>query len=144
MFSQQLLPSGWGVLCCSPGSTWMLAVGSMYTTLQVVFSHHCSLLLDALCHACSFHQEGAFLPSYQSSLCGCCGFIGLRAALVVTSSTNVLLGVLVCTHLTSGKTEGRWELLITRTWPQMLLKFNCSSKIKSSGKIKGNGKIRNY
>lgn len=144
MFSQQLLPSDWGVWYLSPCPTWMLAAGWIYATFQVVFSHHCSLLLEALCHTCSFHQEGAFLLSYQSLLCGCYGLIQLRVARVVASSTNVLLGVLLCTHLLTGKTEGRWELLITRTWPQIRLKFNYSSTIKCSGKIKGKGKIRNF
>lgn len=82
-------------------------LGDGHTTFQAVFSQHCSLLLDALCHACSFPQEGVFLPSCQFLLCGCCGLTWPRAALVVVSSTHVLLGVLLCTHLPAGKTEGR-------------------------------------
>lgn len=71
--------------------------------------------------------------SCQSLLCGCYGLTQLRAALVVASSTLVLLGVVLCTHLPTAKTEGRWEWLFSRTWPQVLLKFNQSSKIKGNG-----------
>lgn len=74
-------------------------LGGGHATFQAVFSQPCSLLLDALCHACCVPQEGVFLPSYPSLLCGCCGLTWLWAALVAASSTHILLGDLLCTYL---------------------------------------------
>lgn len=103
-------------------------------TFQAVFSQHCSLLLHALCHAGSFPQPGVFLPSTQSLFCGCCGLIQL----VVAPNTQIFLGYLLCTNLSIEETEGRWEWLMKRIGPLVLL------QIKSSSKIKDNRQIRSF